>query len=227
MVYQQIVGNAAIWGVAAGAFQTIIDLNTSASMATVLTKGFAYCHSSLANCKIKVFRDDGTNYNFVGEVLFNTSSGTNTIPMNISIQSGDLIGYYCPNTLGVAYDTSAGTSVYQSGDITTNTLKTSWSNLTGTHRLNAGYDDAEHYVKVGGNDALNGFSWTNAWATINKAATTVADGSTVHIGFGDYVLEPATNKIAPQNIGATGIFYLPETATTGGGTGTVSIEQNP
>lgn len=86
------------------------------------------------------------------------------------------------------------------------------------------YDD--YYVKVGGNDSLDGGSWANAWATINKAATTVADGKTVHIGFGDYVLEPAANKIAPQNIGATGIFYLPETAGTGGGTGTVSIEQN-
>lgn len=83
-----------------------------------------------------------------------------------------------------------------------------------------------YYVKVGGNDSLDGLSWANAWATINKAATTVADGSIVHIGFGDYVNEPTPNKIAPQNIGASGIYYLPETATTGGGTGTVSVEQN-
>lgn len=84
-----------------------------------------------------------------------------------------------------------------------------------------------YYVKVGGNDALDGSSWANAWATINKAATTVADSSIVHIGFGDYVAEPAGNKIAPQNIGASGIFYLPETAEIGGGAGTVSVEQNP
>lgn len=83
-----------------------------------------------------------------------------------------------------------------------------------------------YYVKVGGDDALDGRSWANAWKTINKAATTVADRSTVHIGFGDYVLEPAANKIAPQNVGTYGIEYLPETATTGGGTGTVSVEQN-
>lgn len=86
--------------------------------------------------------------------------------------------------------------------------------------------EKRYYVKVGGNDSLDGKSWANAWATINKAATTVIDGTTVHIGFGDYVTEPAANKIAPQNIGASGIFYLPETANTGGGTGTVSIEQN-
>lgn len=83
-----------------------------------------------------------------------------------------------------------------------------------------------YYVKVGGNDTLDGESWSNAWATINKAATTVPDGTTVHIGFGDYILEPAANKIAPQNVGALGIEYLPETATAGGGTGTVSVEQN-
>ena len=95
-------------------------------------------------------------------------------------------------------------------------------------KLNITYDlpTGDYYVKVGGNDSLGGNSWANAWATVHKAATTVPDGSTVHIGFGDYTAEPAANKIAPQNAGATGIIYHLETATTGGGTGTVSIEQN-
>lgn len=83
-----------------------------------------------------------------------------------------------------------------------------------------------YYVKTTGNDSLDGASWANAWKTINKAATTVVDGATVHIGFGTYDAEPAANKIAPQNVGTLGIYYLPETATTGGGTGTVSVEQN-
>lgn len=83
-----------------------------------------------------------------------------------------------------------------------------------------------YYVKTTGDDSKDGKSWAQAWKTINKAATTVADGSYVHIGFGTYDAEPAANKIAPQNIGASGIFYLPETAETGGGTGTVSVEQN-
>ena len=84
----------------------------------------------------------------------------------------------------------------------------------------------DYYVKTTGNDSLDGLSWINAWKTINKAATTVLDGFMVHIGFGTYDAEPASNKIAPQNIGSLGISYLPETAETGGGTGTVSIEQN-
>lgn len=84
----------------------------------------------------------------------------------------------------------------------------------------------EYYVKTSGDDTKDGSSWANAWATVNKAATTVADGKTVHIGFGTYNAEPANNDIAPVNAGAIGIKYLPETATTGGGTGSVIVEVN-
>jgi len=83
------------------------------------------------------------------------------------------------------------------------------------------------YVRAtGGNDSNDGDTWATAWATINKAATTVPDGTTVHIGFGTYSNEPASNDIAPVNIGSLGIKYLPETAVTGGGTGEVIIELN-
>lgn len=95
-------------------------------------------------------------------------------------------------------------------------------------RLSITYTAPSHYyVKAsGGNDANDGLSWGNAWATIDKAATTVADNSVVHIGFGTYSSEPANNDIAPINAGAIGIKYLPETATTGGGTGSVIVEVN-
>ena len=193
----------------------------------MLTKAFAYCQGTMSGIKIKIFRDDGTNYNFIGEVSFNSSAGINEVPMNISVQIDDLIGYYNPGGVhGIYRDSSGGSSVKQSGDITTNTLKSAWTNGSKINKLNAGYDDADHYVKTAGDDAKDGKSWANAWATINKAATTVADGTTVRIGFGDYINEPAANKIAPQNVGASGIFYLPETAETGCGTGTVSVEQN-
>lgn len=84
----------------------------------------------------------------------------------------------------------------------------------------------DYYVKTTGNDELSGSSWANAWKTIDKAARTVPDGSTVHIGFGTYNAEPAGNKISPQNIGSEGIFYIPETAGSEGGTGTVTVEKN-
>jgi hypothetical protein len=43
------------------------------------------------------------------------------------------------------------------------------------------------------------------------------------VGFGTYSSEPANNKLSPDNANVTVIF---ETATTGGGTGTASIEVN-
>jgi hypothetical protein len=78
----------------------------------------------------------------------------------------------------------------------------------------------DYYVRVGGNDALDGKSWANAWATIDKAATTLTDGQTAHIEPGVYYSH-LTDKIAPQNAGASGIKYKPETQA--GGAGTVEI----
>lgn len=84
----------------------------------------------------------------------------------------------------------------------------------------------DYYVKPDGNDELSGSSWSTAWATIHKAATTVQNGATVHIGFGTYANEPAGNKIAPQNVGVNGIFYKPEEINSEDGVGTVIIEKN-
>lgn len=85
----------------------------------------------------------------------------------------------------------------------------------------------DYYVKTAGDDTKTGESWANAWATINKAATTVADGTTVHIGHGTYNNEPTSNKIAPQNAGALGIKYKPVTADTSAEVaGTITIEKN-
>lgn len=88
------------------------------------------------------------------------------------------------------------------------------------------YLASDYYVKVGGNDSLSGRSWANAWATVNKAATTVPDGKTVHLGYGVYNSEPAANKIAPQNIGVSGILYKPEPVPPATGGGTVEVEVN-
>lgn len=83
-----------------------------------------------------------------------------------------------------------------------------------------------YYIKTSGSDTLDGQSWANAWATVNKGATTVPDGKTLHIEHGTYNAEPVGNKIAPQNAGASGIKY--QVHTTGGGTGaaTVTVEKN-
>jgi hypothetical protein len=65
-------------------------------------------------------------------------------------------------------------------------------------------------------------SWGDAWATVNKGMTDTPTGKTLHIGFGTYASEPSNNKVFTDN--AITVIY--ETATTGGGSGTASVEIN-
>lgn len=206
---------------------TYIDLINPASETCSINELRIYSIGGSNTTKVKIFRDTGTYYNFISEVSCSLATGVNYVDVDISIQINDLIGYCTTAASGgsIGYTSSGGSSIRQSGDITTNTLKTAWASGARIFSLGGGYGE-KWYVKTSGNDSLSGTSWSKAWKTINKAATTVPDESTVHIGFGTYDAEPASNKIAPQNIGASGIYYLPETATSGGGTGTVSVEQN-
>lgn len=81
----------------------------------------------------------------------------------------------------------------------------------------------DYYVKSsGGSDSNGGQSWGDAWATVNKGMTDTPTGKTLHIGFGTYASEPSDNKVFPAN--AITVIY--ETATTGGGSGTASVEIN-
>lgn len=47
-------------------------------------------------------------------------------------------------------------------------------------------DAATYFVKNGGNNALDGLSLANAWATLNHAASVVNPGDTVHVQDGSY-----------------------------------------
>jgi hypothetical protein len=53
--------------------------------------------------------------------------------------------------------------------------------------------------------------------------TSVTNGNTVHIAFGTYTDEPANNTLSPDADDVTVIY---ETADTGGGSGTATIEVN-
>jgi len=88
------------------------------------------------------------------------------------------------------------------------------------------YWEDDCYVKTTGDNDKNGTDWTEAWSTVDQAANEAFDGQEVHIGFGTYNSEPASNDITPVNFGTTGIKYTPETAGTGGGTGIVTVERN-
>ena len=79
------------------------------------------------------------------------------------------------------------------------------------------------YTKVGGNDTNDGTSWSDAFATVNKGMTSIPDNAVLHVGFGSYLSEPANNTLSPDAEDVTVVY---ETATTGGGTGTATVEVN-
>ena len=110
---------------------TWIAKTTPAASRGILKKTSVYINQA-GNLKIKVFRDDGTNYVYIGESpTYNCSVGLNELDCWIPVEKGDFIGFYIPNP-GAAVDCGTvgegGTSsVYQAGDITTTTLKTAWT----------------------------------------------------------------------------------------------------
>jgi len=85
--------------------------------------------------KVKIFRDDGTNYVFLGEYSFTSAAGINTIPAWIPVEKGDLIALYHNTVFSlIRYEAgNPGDITYQAGDITTTTAKTAWS--SGSIRL--------------------------------------------------------------------------------------------
>jgi hypothetical protein len=86
------------------------------------------------------------------------------------------------------------------------------------------YSLDDYYVRAsGGNDSNSGTSWANGWATVNKGMVTVPTTKTLHVGFGDYLSEPADNTLSPD---ASDVDVIYETVTTGGGTGSAKVEVN-
>lgn len=197
----------------------------------ILVSWCAYCGviSPESRIAIRIYRANGSNYDYVGGGAVRTCpSGHSSYTENINVLAGDLVGIFVIEG-SIALDYTGGSFIgykTNSVDITTTTPISDWNEIRGW-KVSIGISLEQYYVKAsGGLDSNNGLSWATAWATVNKAATTVADGTIVHIGFGTYNSEPANNDIAPVNAGAVGIKYLPETATTGGGTGSVIVEVN-
>lgn len=198
-----------------------------ASGAISLVNFYWYQTNSVSSATGGKIQRTTSSWTETGVTYNNTPSTTATNEATINYSSGQS-GWWTPVNITDIYKDAktAGNTLglYINLNYSLGTLE--FSSREGSYAPYISITLIEYYVKTTGNDALSGTSWSNAWKTINKAATTVVDGVTVHIGFGDYTDEPAANKIAPQNVGTSGIYYLPETATTGGGTGTVSVEQN-
>lgn len=129
-------GWPAVAGTADAAPYTIITTDNPALTRGILKRTQVYISANSNGCKIKIFRDDGTNYLFVGESpATNLLAGLNDVPMWVPVEKGDLIALYSPNSgAGTHADISnAGQSpgcYYRAGDITSNSAKNTWSSLS-------------------------------------------------------------------------------------------------
>ncbi len=128
------IGSAAVVGIdkiGAGAVNSYITITagTGATMDGLLYKFDAYVEGN-DTLKVKVFRDDGTNYNYIGGETFALSTGLNSnvaFTTPIEVLTGDYIGFN--TSAGVRIVSSALGIVYKAGNITTNSAKATWSAL--------------------------------------------------------------------------------------------------
>ena len=127
------MGNSPAAATANGGGATILDIYSPALIRGIIKVCECYISGLVigAGWKFKVFRDDGTNYVFLGEITFTSITGLNTVPFWLPIEKGDLIATYTPTGAKSTPDlTSQATgSVYQTADVTTTQAKTSWASL--------------------------------------------------------------------------------------------------
>lgn len=118
---------------------TFIDLLVPAPKGGILTSASFYMNqvnsASWNYSRVKVFRDDGTYYRYIGQGgdLDSLVAGLNTIPLSILIQAGDFISFYCsfngdyPAGDRIDLSLTGGSCATRGSDITTDVLKTSWA----------------------------------------------------------------------------------------------------
>lgn len=173
------------------------------------------------SAKLKIFRDDGTNFNFVGESsLESCSNGLNTFNTSIVVQAGDLVGIYQTRSYaadGVNVATSGTYAYGKDGDITSNSTKATWNQFPAPNnwsfRINATIGQNNVYINTStGNDANAGDSCAagHPVLTFGKAYSLLASGGTIHVcnSGADLSTETVTrNKSYSMTVDGDGYWY--------------------
>lgn len=178
---------------------TAIQTDNAITSNGLITSCCIYC-SDACQVKIKIFRDDGTNYDYIGELgSFSCADGINTFSgLSLVVQSGDKIGLYYTTTDGHPDGGSeSGCDIYQrSGDITSDSAKSLWSlyasNRTFKVTVSGTVYTGDKYVDIStGSDSDDGNTWGNAYLTVKKGVDNVTAGKILHIAEGDYSAQAA------------------------------------
>lgn len=109
-----------------------IATGTGATIAGSLYKFDAYTNG-VQDTYIKIFRDDGTNYLYIGGESFSLVSGLNSdVPFitPIDVKVGDFIAFYANDIYGIKISGSTNGMVNKSGNITSNSLKSGWATVS-------------------------------------------------------------------------------------------------
>lgn len=112
-------------------YYTMIDLVNPVNITTNLTSWQIYAATS-GSAALRVFRVDGGNLDYVGGSSYQTiSAGYNNFSTNIQVKKGDLIGFAVNIPLFSSFSVSANNYAngmkYQTGDIQSSTLQSSWT----------------------------------------------------------------------------------------------------
>jgi hypothetical protein len=174
--------------------RTYLLEDSSANANGTLTSWCIYVTTGGRTAKLKVFRSNGANWDYIGEsspvVL---SNGLNTNYCNIPVLSGDYIGVYLngsTETKGPASDVGAGIiNTYYITDITSNTAKSAWDRYTSIiislgatlSTLNDVYVDLNKADDTGA-----GTSWATAKKTMKAGWDILLATGTMHVASGDY-----------------------------------------
>lgn len=178
---------------------------------------------AISQIKLKIFRLNGSNYDVVwaGDAeSISTTAGVYTFALNsaVPVLSGDYVGFTITGTsASISHDTGSG--IYQkAADVINTTTTASWTNLSaGNLRVNVSSDSVTTlYVKTTGDDTYSGSYWGSAKKNIKDGLRFIPSAGTLRIGFGDYSAQPGIKF-------DKSVSLLCETATTGGGTGTVNL----
>ena len=117
------------WYLASG--WTFIDPNVPAQSRGRILTWDLHVHGA-GTFKIKIFRDDGTNFVFIAEKSLYLAVGSKTgNTWGIAVEKGDLIALY--SSSGTPYlSADAGFNYYaKHEDVTTTTLQSSWTTWPG------------------------------------------------------------------------------------------------
>jgi len=194
----------------------ISDYTFSGSGTVTSVCVYAGVFSGTGSITAMFFRPNGGNWDYIGEsstqTMTNTTKESFTLSCNVSVQSGDIIGWYTDSNGEIAHDLSGSHTYYRESGKQTGTninFSTSFTSHGDTSIL-ATISITDVYVDINkSDDSGDGFSWANAKKTMAAGYALLDTNTTMHVATGDYSAQTTItyNKnwsLSPEDPNAVG-----------------------